>query len=545
MKVTGLNLVVQALKANGVETAFTLTNDHTSPLTEAVAAEGIRLIDTGHERAAIGAAIAWGRVSGEPGVCLFSAEGYSNAIPGLTMAEYMGSPVISIVSSEAGDSIPAEMAESATRGAWTVADPSRIPEFLAKAFMTATSVRRGPVHITIPINIQKAEIDEVRVRSVGPDEYRDTEPAPGGPDLVKAAVEILKEAQRPMAVAGNGAFSVSRQSMERLVETVHLPLFTDEGARGILPDSHLYCFGPADGRVNPVATYLRDADVVLLLGKKLDFTLSYGGPPSLAPDVKIIQVDQSLDQNAPPRGVDLAIAGDVGSVVDQLTDEAEEIQWGEHPMLGELESAGESLEHQLEAFADESGELHAMSVHQALRPLLDDEACLIFDDGDFPSFGMAYHPSQSPGRWITNGALGTIGWGVPFAMGAQLAAPDAKVVVLTGDGAFGFLGMEIDNAARHNLPVIVIMCNDAVWGMDQQQQADLYWKPVETQLLTTRYDKLAEAVGAHGEFVEEAHQLPGALERAFSAGRPALVNIRITSFPSPLSEHFIDVRQDR
>ena len=551
MKLTGSHLIVRALRAEGIDTAFALAGDHTLHLMDVMAADGIRFIDTRHEQSAVGMATSWGRVTGTPGVCLFTTPGHANAIPGLTMAGYMGSPVINIVGCAPQDRLGSGamqeidqvgMARPVTKGAWMVTDPYRIPEFMARAFRTALTGRRGPVHLTVPLDVQEAEVDESRVRFYRPEEYRPTGPVLGDPERVRDAIELLQSAQRPMAVAGNGAFSATRRGLERLIEVTRLPLFTEEAARGIVPDSHPYCFGLADGRTNPVATHLQDADVVLLLGKKLDFTLSFGGPPSLSAEAKIIQVEPSTDLIGLSRGVDLAIAGDVGAVVDQLAQEAERLEWKEHPMLGELESAGEALERQLEALAEEPGDLHAMAVHKALRPMLDAESCLVFDGGDFPFFGMGYHPSQLPGRWITNGALGMIGWGVPFAIGAQLALPDTRVVVLSGDGSFGFLGMELDTAVRHNLPVVVVMGNDAVWGMDYHQQVALYKRPVATELLTTRYDKIAEALGAHGEFVETAEQLPGALERALNAGKPALVNIRIKPFPSPLTDHIIKVK---
>ncbi len=183
-----------------------------------------------------------------------------------------------------------------------------------------------------------------------------------------------------------------------------------------------------------------------------------------------------------------------------------------------------------------------MSVHTALRDVLDEDSCLIFEGSDFAFYGAAYHPSYNANRWFTNGTLGMIGWGVPFGFGAKLAAPQSKVVVLTGDGAFGFSGMELDTAVRHNIPVVIIMGNDSVWGIDYHQQIQLYGRSVATTLLPTRYDKMAEALGAHGEYVEDTNQLPGALERAFNSGKPALVMVRTRPSPSPLTEYILRVK---
>ena len=549
MKMTGSHLIVQALKAEGVEKIFALAGDHTLHLMDVMAGEGFQFIDTRHEQAAVDMGNAWGRITGSPGVCMFTSPGHANAVPGLALAYHMESPVINISGCAAQNRLgqgisPQEldqvgMAKPVTKGAWFISDPYRIPEFFARAFRTALAGRRGPVHLTIPVDVQDAEVDESRVHFCPPKAYRYTGQVMGDPGLVREAIALLQSARCPMVVAGNGAYSVNREDLQQFLEVTHLPLFTEEAARGVVPDTHPYCFGFADERVNVVGRCLKAADVVLFLGKKLDFTVSFGGPPTLALEARIIQVESSSDLIGLPRGVDIAILGDVGAVVKQLVQEAEGYRWSEHPMHRELESAANTQEQSLERMA-ESVPLHAMSVHKSLRPLLDDNACLIFEGSDFSFYGTPYYPSLLPNRWFTNGTLGMIGWGVPFGVGAQVALPRSRVVVLTGDGAFGFSGMELDTAVRHSLPVVIVVGNDSVWGIDYHQQVQLFGKSVATELLPSRYDKMAEALGAHGEYVEEADQLPGALERAFASGKPALVNVRIKPSPSPLTEYIIE-----
>lgn len=552
MTVTGSHLIARALRAEGVEKVFTLAGDHTLPLMDLMADEGFHFIDTRHEQAAVNMAIAWGRITGSPGVCLFTTPGHANAVPGLTLAHHMESPVINIVGcaeqSRLGQGASQEidqvgMARPVTKGAWFVSDAYRIPEMVAKAFRTALTGRRGPVHLTIPLDVQQAELVESEARFYRPQEYRPTGQVLGDPQNVREAIELIRRAQRPMIVAGDAAYSTSAEDLRRFIELTRIPLFTEEAARGMVPDSHPHCFGSADGRVNAAANYLKDADLVLLLGKKLDFTISFGGPPTLDPDARIIQVEPSFELIGRSRGVDVAILGDVGAVVRQLTQEAEQYDWKEHCMLEQLESAHNAEMLKLESMATESAPLHAMSVHMELRHLLDEDTCLIFEGSDFAFFGAAYHPSFRSNRWYTNGTLGMIGWGVPFGLGAKVALPQSKVVVLTGDGAFGFSGMELDTAVRHHLPVVIVVGNDSVWGIDYHQQVQLYGKSVATELLPTRYDKMAEALGAHGEHVEQAHQLPGALERAFASGKPALVNVRIKPSPSPLTQHIVKVKK--
>ena len=549
MKLTGSHLIARALKAEGVEKVFALAGDHTLHLMDVMADEGFQFIDSRHEQGAVDMGTAWGRITGSPGVCMFTSPGLANAIPGLAFAQHMESPLVNILGSAAqdrlGQGVSAQeldqigMAKPVTRGAWFLSDPYRIPETFARAFSTALAGRRGPVHLTIPVDVQSAELDEARVRALSPKSYRHSGQALGDPTLVRQALELLQSARCPMVVAGNGAFSVDRDDLERFLEVTHLPLFTEEAARGIVPDTHPSCFGLADGRVSLVARHLNTADVVLLLGKKLDFTLSFGGPPSLSPDVKIIQVEPSADWIGLSRGVDVALVGDVGAVVKQMAQEAEAIRWSAPPVREELEAVARAQAENLESKA-EMMPLHAMSVHKALCPLLDEDACIIFEGSDFSFYGAPYYPSLKPNRSFTNGTLGMIGWGVSFGVGAQVALPHSKVVILTGDGAFGFNGMELDTAVRHNLPVVVVVGNDSVWGIDYHQQQQIFGKTIATELLPTRYDKLAEALGAHGEYVETAEQLPGALERALNSGRPSLVNVRTQPSPSPLTEYVIE-----
>ena len=551
MSPTGADLVATALKAEGVHTVFALAGDHTLPLMDTMAAQGFRFIDTRHEQAAVDMANAWGRVTGSPGVCMFTTPGHANAIPGLTAAWHMESPVINIVGSaeqaRLGQGAAQEidqvgMARPVTRGAWMIRDPYRIPELFARAFRTALTGRRGPVHLTIPLDVQQAEVEEDSVRSYEPSGYRPTGRVAPDPQSIRQAVELLQEARRPLAVAGNGAYSAAQGDLQRLIEVARLPLFTEEAARGLVPDSHPYCFGFADTRANAVAGLLDQADVVLLLGKKIDSTISFGGPPTLAQDVRIIQVEPLAELIGLSRGVDVPVHGDVGAAVKHLADEAEKHVWPEHPMLNELESAHASERRRLEGLASESGRLHAMNVHKALLPLLGDDTCLVFEGSDFAFFGAAYYPSSLPRRWFTVGTLGMIGWGLPFGLGAQVALEHTRVVVLSGDGSFGFNGMELDTAVRHRIPVTVVVGNDAVWGIDYHQQVELYGRTVATELLPARYDKVAEALGAHGEYVEKADQLPGALERALQSEMPSLVNVRIKPDPSPFTSNILKAK---
>lgn len=555
MKTTGSHLIARALRAEGVETVFALAGDHTLHVMDVMAQEGFRFVDTRHEQPAVDMANAWGRITGTPGVTMFTTPGHANAIPGLTLAGHVETPLINISGcadqSRLGQGAMQEidqvgMAKPVTKGSWMLSDPYRIPEYFARAFRTALTGRRGPVHLTIPVDVQAAEVDESRVRSYEPREYRPMGKVQGDPARVKEAVELLQTAERPVVIVANGAYDVAREDLERLIEITRLPLLAEEMGRGILSDDHPYCFGFSDSRISETAAVQRDADVVLLLGKKLDFTVNFGGPPTFSSDVKFIQVEPAADLIGKSRGVDVAILGSVGAVVRQLAEEAERHTWRRLPIVAELEAARADEDRRLEAMAPESGPMHAMSLHKALRPFLDEDTCLVLEGSDFAFWGSVYHRVYRPNRWFCNSTLGLIGFGVPFSIGARVALPDSKIVLMTGDGAFGFHGMELDTAVRHNLPVVIIVGNDSVWGMDFHQQVELFdGRTVATELLPTRYDRVAEALGAHGELVEEADALPGALERAFASKRPAVLNVRTAPSPSPLTQYAMRVKSGR
>lgn len=547
MKVTGSHLIAQALRAEGVQKIFALAGDHTLPVMDLMAQQGFEFIDTRHEQGAVHMANAWGRITGTPGVCLFTTPGHTNAIAGLALAQHMDSPVINIVGCAHQDRLgqgamqeidQIGMARPVTKGAWLVGDARRIPEYVARAFRTALIGRRGPVHLTIPLDVQEAVVDEDEVEPYNPQNSRPRGNVLGDPQRIKEAVDLLHSAKRPFILASAGAYTASRATLERLLDVTRIPLFTEDAARGIVPDDNPYCAGYADAKVNDAAVMLNEADAMLFLGKKLDFTVSFGGPPTFAPDVKVVQVESSGDLIGLSRGVDVPVMADVGAAVEQLTLEAEGRSWSGNPLMGELASARESQLGKLEAFASEPP-LNAMSVHRRLRSMLDDETALVFEGSDFAFYGAAYYPSRVRDRWFTNGTLGMIGWGVPFGVGAQAALPNSKVVVLTGDGAFGFHPMEIDTAVRFGLPVVFVVGNDSIWGVDYHQQVQLYGRSVATELLPSRYDKIGEALGAHSEHVEEEADLGPALERAFASNKPAVVNVRIRPSPSPLTEHII------
>ena len=552
-RVTGSHLISKALKLEGVSNIFTLAGDHVLPVLDVMADGDFRFIDTRHEQAAVHMADAWGRITGQLGVCMYTTPGFANAVPGLANAMHSESPLLSIAGcadlSELGRGAMQEidqvgMAAPTAKESLMVYDARRIPDTIARAVRLAYSGRRGPVHLTIPTDVQEQEVDEEEVAFFNPDEYRAGDAILAPAELVRQAVELLRQAQRPFVIAGEAAgYTQDGQALQRFAETTRAPVLTEGQARGLVPDDHPYGFGFFERGLNRAASKLREADVVVLLGRKQDYTIGFCRPPNVAADAKIIQIDPAAAEIGRNRGVAVGIVGDVTSVLEQLTAEASRYSWQDLPWLEELRASRAAQAEWAEGLAAPDTPMHGMFVHKTLESLLRPDDFLSFDGGDFCHFGRALLPAQMPKRWSYVSSLGMLGSSLPSALAAQVAYPESRVINLTGDGAFGFNGMEFDTAVRHGLNVVTIMGNDAAWGIDRQIQLGLYGRPVATDLLQTRYDLVVQGLGGHGELVERPEELKPAQERAFAANKPALVNVAVQRAISPRAEAAIARRQ--
>jgi acetolactate synthase-1/2/3 large subunit len=554
-KVTGSHLIGKALKMEGVANIFTLAGDHILPVLDVMADMDFRFIDTRHEQAAVHMADAWGRLTGHPGVCMYTTPGFANALPGLAHALHSESPVISISGSadlaELGRGAMQEIdqigaARPLTKEAWLVHDARRIPDAIARAMRIAFSGRRGPVHLTIPIDVQEQEVSEAEVTFYQPAEYRAAARLSADPQLIQQAVHLLHQARQPFLIAdGPAGYAASGEALQRFIELTHLPLFTEGLARGLVPDDHPLCFGFLERGLNRAARYLAEADVVMLLGRKQDYSIGYTRPPAVAAGARLIQVDPSPAEIGRNRGVAVGIVGDIETVLEQLTEVASRLTWEPRPWLQKLRVARDDQTAWLDSLARPETPMHAMFVHKTLGRFLRPDDYLCFDGGDFCHFGRAFHPARQARSWWYVPTLGMLGSSLPTALAVQLAHPDKRVVMCTGDGAFGFNAMEFDTAVRHHLPVVAVLGNDAAWGIDRQIQLGLYGRPVATDLLPTRYDQVVQGLGGHGAFVAQPEQLAPALERAFASGKPALVNVAVQRAISPRAEAAIARRKAR
>ena len=545
-RLNGSEILAKSLQLEGVTNIFTLVGDHVLPALDVLSDKGFRFIDTRHEAAAVHMADTWGRVTGEPGVAMYTTPGFANAIPGLASALHAESPVLSISGSaelsELGRGAMQEidqvgMARPVTKGAWLVTDARRIPDMVAHALLVAFSGRRGPVHLTIPVDVQEQEVAEDEVSAYEPRAYGRVAPALAHPDRISEAIDLLNGAERPLIIAGTAAaYAGSGDALQTLIETARVPLMTEGDARGLVPDDHPFCFGFYEHGLNRAARLLRQADVVVLLGRKQDIIMGYAQPPTVSEDATLIQVDPQPAEVGRNRSVAVGMAGDVQEVVAQLAAEAAKRTWKELPWLDQLQAERDAYTEWLDSLAVPETPMHALYVHSALKSLLGPADGLFFDGGDFCHLGRAFYPAQRPHSWLYFSPLGLLGWALPAALAFKLAHPERRAIVVTGDGAFGFNAMELDTAVRHNLPVVVILGNDSAWGIDRQIQLQLYEKTVASDLWPSRYDQVARGLGGYGEHVEHPDELPAAVDRALKLERPALLNIDIQRAISPRAE---------
>ena len=553
MSITGSHLFARALKREGVNTVFTIAGDHILPVLDVMEDFDFRFIDGRHEQAVVHMADAWARINDQIGVCMVTTPGHANALPGLVHAMATEAPVLNISGSDKlsrydrgmmQEIDQIGMAKATCKAAWLVRDAERLPEYLSMAIRTAFSGRRGPVHLSIPIDVQEAVVTEESVSFPDPGTSRSSGRSLAGRDQVRRAVQLLHGSERPMVVASSpaGYGDCAGELLRRFVETTRIPLFTEGSARGAVADDHPYCFGFFDLGLNRAAAKMREADVVLILGRKLDHSIGYALPPVLAADATLIQVDPDPEQIGRNRAAQVGIAGDVAGVVEQLTEAAAALDWPDRPWLASLAAELQGQAEWAESVAEPGPPMHPLFVYRTLEKFLREDDILVFDGGDFCHFGKLFLPARPRGWWSLPD-LGMLGSAMPTAIAAKAARPNARVVLISGDGSFGFNGFEFDTAVRHGLDIVTVLGNDSAWGIDRQIQLAAYGRAVATDLLPSRYDLVAEGLGGHGEFVSRPQELAPALERAFAAGKPALVNIATMRVSSPRGERAIARRR--
>ncbi|MCP4007586.1 MAG: thiamine pyrophosphate-binding protein [bacterium] len=519
--------LAEYLKSRGIDTLFTLTGGHIFPLLDGCLDAGIRVVDTRHEQAAAFAAEGWALRTGKPAAYLVTAgPGFANAVAGLAHASVTLAPTLCITGAnptkEDDKGAPQELeqlrvAEIYTRYAKTIRRTERIPQYVENAFQHMTGPTPGPSFLEIPQDVFYKPLPEDARTDFGP---RETPRSAGNPIDIERAAELLRQAERPVLVAGSGSFwSGAGDALQKLAEQTGLPVFTRNAARGLLPDSHPQCYGGSPG------LGVFKSDLVFVIGSRFNATFYYG---EFAPDAKVIQVDCNSAALGDNRGLDLGICGDARLVLEQLGGALDGYRTPEG-WIATLDGAVEKRKTKFAAgFKSSSTPIHPMRLMHELNEFADANTTFCVDGGDIGVAAARHLVAEHPGSQLTNASiLGSLGPGLPFALGAKLAQPDDTVICLTGDGAFGFGAMELDTAVRLDIPFICVIGNDGLWGMIERSQRPMFGEDrTPAAVLGDRpYEKMAQALGGYGERVEDPEQIRPALERARDSGLPACLNV--------------------
>ena len=530
----GADALARSLARAGVRRLFTLSGNHIMPVFDAALDAGIELLHVRHEAAAVHMADAWARLTGEVGVALVTGgPGHANALSALYTAAMAEAPVVLLSGHAPHDQLgmgafqemrQAEVAAPLTKSSWVNERADSLARNVARAIRTAAAGRPGPVHLSLPTDCLEGQADLDALPATG-----DFLPEPVGLDQGAAAavLERLHGARCPLILAGPACLTRrGRAAMAELEAASGVPVIGMESPRGIL-----------DPSLGAFAAMLAQADCVLLLGKRLDFTLRFGKPPAMSAECSFLQIDPEAAEIERTRGAmrarlrQSAIA-DVFPAMEALTRCATPLASG---WRDEVRSAIDYRPPEWDAAASTlAGRLHPVQALRPLQALLDAHpaSVLVSDGGEFGQWAQAC--LAAPHR-VINGVAGSIGAALPFALAARLAQPIAPVIAVMGDGTFGFHAAEIDTAVRHRLPFVAVVGNDARWNAEYQIQLREYGRErlVGCELLPTRYDQVAAAFGGFGERVTEAQQVLPAAHRAIDSRLPACLNVMIEGLAAP------------
>jgi len=529
---TGGQLVARTLKQAGVGHVFTLCGGHILPIYDGCLSEGITVIDTRHEQAAAHAGDAYARLTRDIGVAIVvPGPGVTDAVTGVANAYAARSPLLLI-----GGAAPlglrglgalqeteqVALLRPITKGAWSVSETRQIPEVLATAIRTALSGRPGPVFVEIPVDLLMTMIED-RLAPIPTRYVHRTRAAVESATLGRLEA-LLTAAERPVVMAGGGVYwDDAAKSLAAFAERAGVPVFMNGAGRGALPTDHPNAFFQTRGWA------LGHADVVLVLGAPLDFRLGYGRPPTFAENAKVAMIDVDPAELGRNRPLELGIAGDIDVILRQLTDQLSgKLAGRSAPWRAELRRReAEARAKLVELAATDQAPISHYRWAWEIACAVTRDTIVVGDGGDVVNCAAKFVPIDRMGQWLDPGPLGCLGVGPPFALTAKLLRPDQRVLLVSGDGAFGLNGMELETAVRFKLPFTCIIGNDGGWGQIRSPQVSFFGeaRTVATSLPTTRYDLMVEALGGRGAYVTDPAEIGPVLARALASDEVWCINV--------------------
>ncbi|MCX6012330.1 MAG: thiamine pyrophosphate-binding protein [Chloroflexi bacterium] len=538
---SGGRMAARMFKKAGIEYIFGLCGLHIDEIFQGCKDEGIKIIDTRHEQAAAFMAEAYAKFTRKPAVAIFTAgPGVANAFTGIWNAMQNGSPVVFIGGrspfnhSQMGDLqecdfLPAM--KTITKWSEGCYDARRIPEFVSIAIRHAISGRPGPVYLEIPWDIVDTKVEENDITL--PDKFMTDARPQGDPEILKRTIDLLLNARKPIVIGGSGIWWANASTeLKEFLELANLPFCSIRQSIGqwSLPSNHpLLCTDLA-------SLGTKEADVVIIIGARLDFRLGYGRT-LFRNDARFIQIDIDPNEIGHNRPVDAGIAGDARLIIKQMVDEIKRHKakpaWSN--WTAERQQKSKEAKAQLDIIlSSDQIPISQARLCKEINKYIDDDTIITLDGGRAGQWGSIAITRNKPGMMLGNLPSATLGVGPSFAMAAKLAYPDKKVLLISGDGSFGLNAMEFDTMVRHNIPIVCVISNDSAWGVIIQSQltkgSD---RTIGTQLAFVHYEKVVEAVGGYGEMVEKPEDIHAALDRAFASGLPACINVKCSTTDSP------------
>jgi acetolactate synthase-1/2/3 large subunit len=543
---TGGELLLKCLREEGVSVLFGILDGSFNPFLSRLDEYGMRFVNPRHEAAAVHMAEAYARIRGEPAVAVGGiGPGAANMVSGVVTAYAEGTPLIVVTSQRRRNIIYPDrggsfqnvdllrLYEPVTKWCAGVRDWRRLPELIRRAFREATSGRPGPVYLEIPEDITRGTGDPASVDIWSPSQYRAGRVRAGDPVLIDRAAEMLASAKRPLLHAGAGvSWAGAWDEFLALAEHLAAAMTTSLSARGVVPEDHARYFHPLNRDALEAAR--TEADVVLAVGGRLGELDNWGRSPSWgAPSEQVvIQVDVEPTSIGLNRPVDLGIVGDARAVLGALLVETGKLcqPRSEHDGFERYRKLTDEWRDQAAVtLLTDEGQISPGRMVQVVREYFPRDAITVMDGGNTSLWTATFNPVLAPRSYLYTAKFGHLGTGLPYALGAKLAAPARPVYLISGDGAMGFNIQELETARRYDLPVTVIVSCDRGWGMERSSQlfaqigglveCDLYPE--------TRYDLVAQAFGCYGEKIDELAQLGPALERATASGMPALLQVMV------------------
>jgi acetolactate synthase-1/2/3 large subunit len=513
----GGHLATEVLKRHGVDVLYTLSGGHIFSIYDGCVKRDIRLLDVRHEQTAVFAAEAHAKLTRTLGVaCVTAGPGVTNAMSAITTGKLNGSPLLVLAgrapqtrwgagSLQELDHIP--IVQSVAKLAETVFAPADVPSATQRAIAAAMTPHRGPAFLDFPLDaLVRSGEAEIEEHGLEHDATCDGD--------VEQAAAILRGAQRPVIVAGTDVWlNRAEETLREFVEAQRIPVIPNGMGRGCLPADHELCFS----RARSLA--LREADVVIVIGTPLDFRLGFGR----FGEAKTIHIQDSEEGIGRHAVLAAAVWGDLNAALHGMdTEHPDREPWVE-AVRNEERSRREADETVLRS---EAHPIHPARVYGVLKEKLDRDAVVAGDGGDFVSYAGRFVDVYTPGAWLDPGPYGCLGLGLGYAIAARVVHPSRQIVLMAGDGAIGFSGMDLDTLVRHKLPVVIVVGNNGIWGLEKHPMKQIYGYDVAADLdQDTRYDQILEAFGGAGETVEKASELSDAFDRAFAAGVPYLLNV--------------------